>query len=90
MGRIIKLFAGRTRRGEKLPKPVDCAECGEPIETARLQALATRGGNIDVALSLHRYAKLCRSCAGAAEAREKRILANSRPDEIVIIGPRRR
>jgi hypothetical protein len=40
MGDVVKLFHGRVKRGKKLPKPVLCKECDEPIEAARLQALA--------------------------------------------------
>jgi hypothetical protein len=40
MGNVVKLFHGRVKRGKKLPKPLECKECGDPIEAARLQALA--------------------------------------------------
>lgn len=39
MGDVVKLTVGRSKRGAKLPKPVECKECGDPIETARVQAL---------------------------------------------------
>ena len=39
MGDVVKLTFGRSRPGKKLPKPVECKECGEPVETARVQAL---------------------------------------------------
>jgi hypothetical protein len=40
MGDVVKLTVGRSRPGKKLPKPVPCKDCEEPIETARLQACA--------------------------------------------------
>lgn len=40
MGDLVKLTFGRAKKGEKIPKPVECKECGEDIETARLQACA--------------------------------------------------
>jgi hypothetical protein len=39
MGDVVKLVIGRRQRGKKLPKPVLCKECDEPIETARVQLL---------------------------------------------------
>lgn len=39
MGDVVKLSFGRVKKGRKLPKPVECRECEEPIETARLQLL---------------------------------------------------
>lgn len=39
MSNVVKLTFGRAKRGKKLPKPVECKECGDPVETARVQAL---------------------------------------------------
>lgn len=39
MSNVVKLTFGRARPGKKLPKPVECKECGDPVETARVQAL---------------------------------------------------
>lgn len=39
MGDVVKLTFGRARPGKKLPKPVECKDCGDPVETARVQAL---------------------------------------------------
>ncbi len=70
MENVIRLTAGRTIKGQKLPKPVECRECGDDIETARLQII---------------HLGLCRSCADAQERRIKRQLAVARDDEVVII-----
>lgn len=59
MGDIVKLTFGRTRRKAKLPKPRLCKECGDPIETARLQATAG-----DILRCIH-----CISCARLFERR---------------------
>ena len=40
MGDVVNLMVGRVKRAAKLPKPVECKDCGDPIETARLQATA--------------------------------------------------
>lgn len=40
MGDVVKLTVGRSKKGKAIPKPVECKECGDPIETARLQATA--------------------------------------------------
>ncbi len=66
----MKLVTGKAIPGAKLPKPVECRECGDPIETARLQIV-------------HR--RLCKACADAEERRIKRALAGARDDEVVII-----
>lgn len=44
MGDVVKLARGRQLLGKALPKPVECKDCGDDIETARLQAMpkATR------------------------------------------------
>lgn len=59
MGDVVKLTFGRKRSGKKLPKPVLCKECGDPIETARLQATAG-----DIMRCVH-----CLSCARIFERR---------------------
>lgn len=59
MGDVVKLTFGRAKRGKKLPKPTECKECGDPIETARLQATAG-----DIMRCLH-----CVSCARLIERR---------------------
>ncbi len=41
MGDLVNLTAGRTRPSAPLPKPRACADCCEPIETARLQVMPT-------------------------------------------------
>jgi RNA polymerase-binding transcription factor DksA len=64
MGEIVKLTSGRAKPGKKIPKPVECKECGDPIETARLQATA---GDI---LRCTR----CISCQRAWERRTERQL----------------
>lgn len=64
MGDVVKLTVGRVKRGKKLPKPIECKECGDPIETARLQAL----GLDDVHLRPQR----CVACASAWERRFER------------------
>lgn len=61
MGDVVKLSSGRVQRGKKLPKPVECKDCGEDIETARLQAF-----NDGMAVTR------CISCARAFERRFKR------------------
>ena len=76
MGDVVRLTAGRVKPAKRLPKPVDCEECGDPIETARLQALT--GDYI-------MKPKRCFSCQTAFEARRKRELAAARDDDIVII-----
>ena len=70
MGEVVSLITGRAVSGVKLPKPIECRECGDPIETARLQIV-------------HR--KLCTSCADAEERRIKRAMIGARDDEVVII-----
>ena len=70
MGEVVRLITGRAVPGAKLPKPIECRECGDPIETARLQLV-------------HR--KLCTACASAEERRIKRAMMGARDDEVVII-----
>jgi hypothetical protein len=40
MGEVVQLVRGRAKPGKAIPKPVECKDCGEDIETARLQATA--------------------------------------------------
>jgi hypothetical protein len=54
MGNVVKLFHGRTKRGKPLPKPVECKDCGDPIETARLQAVPNATRCISCALDHER------------------------------------
>jgi hypothetical protein len=70
MGDVVRLVTGRAVAGRKLPKPVKCRECGDDIETARLQLV-------------HR--KLCTACADAEQRRIRRAMAGARDDEVVII-----
>lgn len=75
MGNVVRLFHGRRQRGRKLPKPVLCKDCDEPIETARLQACA---GDI---LRCTR----CISCARAFEKRLDRDLQAARANQTIQI-----
>lgn len=75
MSNVVKLFHGRRKRGAKLPKPVLCKDCEEPIETARLQACAN-----DI-LACTR----CISCAKALEKRFNREMAAVREFQTVQI-----
>lgn len=74
MGNVVKLFSGRVKPGKKLPKPVECKDCGEDIETARLQAF-----NDGMAVTR------CISCARALERRLKRDLEAVRDHQTVCI-----
>lgn len=76
MGDVVKLFHGRVKRGKKLPKPVECKECGEDIETARIQALAV--GDI---MKVTR----CISCQKAYERRFDRQMQGIRANQTVQI-----
>ena len=64
MGDVVKLTTGRAKPGKKLPKPIECKECGDPIETARLQALGLN--------DVHLRPQRCISCARAWERRFER------------------
>lgn len=57
MSNVVELTFGRVKRKAKLPKPVECKRCGDPIETARLQATAG-----DIMRCVH-----CISCARLIE-----------------------
>lgn len=75
MGEIVKLTIGRAKAGKKLPKPVECKECGDPIETARLQAMAG-----DIMRCIH-----CISCARLIERRIDRQMEAVRDFQAVSI-----
>lgn len=64
MGDVVKMFHGRVKRGKKIPKPVMCKDCDEPIEAARLQAF-----NDGMAVTR------CISCARAQEKRFNREMS---------------
>jgi RNA polymerase-binding transcription factor DksA len=75
VGDVVKLTVGRAKAGRAIPKPVDCKDCGEPIETARLQALAG---------SLLKPTQ-CISCARAWERRFERQMQAVREHQAVEI-----
>lgn len=75
MGDIVKLFHGRAKPGRKLPKPVICKDCEEPIEAARLQACAN-----DILKCIR-----CISCAKSLEKRFDRDMAAVRDHQTVQI-----
>ena len=72
-GNVVKLFHGRQQRGKKLPKPVLCKECEEPLEAARLQACAN-----DILRCVH-----CISCAHLFEKRFERQMQGVRAHQAV-------
>jgi transcription elongation factor Elf1 len=74
MGDVVKLSSGRVLRGKKLPKPVECKDCGEDIETARLQAF-----NDGLAVTR------CISCARSFERRFRRDMEAIRDHQTVMI-----
>jgi DNA-directed RNA polymerase subunit N (RpoN/RPB10) len=76
MGDIVKLTFGRAQPGKKLPKPVECKECGEPVETARVQALI--GDPIVRPMR-------CFSCQSAWERRFEQQMAGVREHQAVEI-----
>lgn len=71
MGEVVKLFRGRVKPGKKIPKPVECKDCGEDIETARLQLMPG--------------AWRCVSCESAKEKRFAREMAAVRDFQTVQI-----
>jgi len=71
MGNIVKLAFGRAKPGHALPKPKQCSECEEPIETARLQ--------------VNPSARRCIECERARERRHSRELQALRDKDIAII-----
>jgi RNA polymerase-binding transcription factor DksA len=74
MGEVVKLIRGRSKRGKAIPKSIECKDCGEDIETARLQAL-----NDGMAVTR------CISCARAFERRLNRDLEAVRDYQAVRI-----
>jgi hypothetical protein len=75
MSNVVKLTFGRAKRGRKLPKPVPCKDCDDPIETARLQATAN-----DIMRCVR-----CVSCQNAWERRFEREMAAVRDYQAVEI-----
>lgn len=71
---VVKLFHGRAKQGQKIPKPRDCKDCGDPIEAARLQAFN------DGMTPVH-----CISCARAFEKRFNRQMEAVRDFQAVQI-----
>jgi hypothetical protein len=71
MGDVVKLLHGRTKPGQALPKPVECRDCGDDIETARLQVMP--------------QAKRCVSCERTKERRFEREMAAIRDHQSVQI-----
>jgi hypothetical protein len=71
MGDVVRLTFGRARRGKKLPKPVLCKDCDDPIETARLQAVPG--------------ARRCIACEGGLERRIEREMSAVREHQAVKI-----
>jgi hypothetical protein len=69
MGDVVNLIAGRRAHGKSLPKPVECKDCGDPIETARLQLVP--------------HTKQCISCARAWERRFERQMEGVREHQAV-------
>lgn len=80
MGDVIKLMRGRQLRGKAIPKPIECKECGEDVETARVQALmiAARGDWIMKPVR-------CFACQKAWERRFDREMEAVRDHETVRI-----
>lgn len=71
MGEVISLIKGRARHRKPLPKPRECDDCGDDIETARLQVMPK--------------ARRCISCENAREWRHKRAMAAAREQDVVIV-----
>lgn len=71
MGDVVKLFHGRVKPGKRLPRPVECKDCEEPIEAARLQVMPC--------------AKRCISCEKALERRFNRQMEAIRDNQTVQI-----
>lgn len=78
MGDVVKLTRGRQLRGKKIPKPVECRECGEDVETARVQALMTHG------FAMAKPPR-CLSCQRAWERRFERQMEGVRAHQTVQI-----
>lgn len=75
MGDVVSLTHGRRKLRAALPKPVECKECGDPIETARLQACAD-----DIMRCVH-----CISCAKLWERRFENQMRGVREHQAVEI-----
>lgn len=71
MGDVISLIKGRARLRKALPKPRECEDCGDDIETARLQ--------------LQPKTKRCVSCVNAKERRRHKSMALARPQDVIIV-----
>lgn len=71
MGQVISLIKGRAKLRKALPKPVACKDCGEHIETARLQ--------------VQPLARRCISCERSTERRHKRAMEAARAQDIIIV-----
>ncbi|MFC3207384.1 TraR/DksA C4-type zinc finger protein [Aquamicrobium soli] len=71
MGNVVSLARGRQKLGKALPKPRMCGDCGDDIETARLQ--------------VQPKARRCISCEKARERRHRKMLETMRDDDIAII-----
>lgn len=71
MGDVISLIKGRAKLRAALPKPLECADCGDDIETARLQ--------------VQPKARRCISCERSRERRLKRVLDTMRDKDIAIV-----
>lgn len=75
MGEVVKLVRGRRKAGAKIPKPVECKDCGDDIETARLQATAS-----DILKCVR-----CISCQNAFDRRFDRQMEGIRATQTVEI-----
>jgi predicted Zn-ribbon and HTH transcriptional regulator len=71
MGDVVQLTRGRALQGKAIPKPVECKDCGDDIETARIQAVPS--------------AARCISCANSWERRFKRDMEAVRDHQTVQI-----
>ncbi len=73
MGDVVKLVTGRHQPGKTIPKPVECRDCGDDIETARLQACAN-----DILACVR-----CISCQKALDRRFERQMQAVREHQAV-------
>jgi RNA polymerase-binding transcription factor DksA len=71
MGEVVRMARGRQQLGKALPKLRMFDDCGDDIETARLQSMP--------------LAKRCISCENTRERRRKRLLDSMRDNDIAII-----
>lgn len=71
MGEVVQLTSGRSRQGSKIPQPRDCDDCGELIETARIQVRPD--------------AKRCVGCQTLFERRRIRMLQGAGDKDTVIL-----